>query len=571
MNSLSDLNSYAQTSLTYVDDRNPVVNFDRSIPLNFNIDTGDGQDHFLPLGIDITEIVKPDVVNVYFEIDVSSVTDAFVTWETLPSGVIFSNPSTGIYRISNIDTKEQWDAVKDPSIQILSGTPDYNYTAAIHYEPSKNKTWGISVKITVLSNLTSTTSLSASPTFFAKNYADLSASASLSVLPGKRKDAVFDGTVAFTLIALGADLDYAYSNLQTIISMSASSKVLYGMQSNLSAIASQTVSYSRLRTPNANLNSIASINSYIGNYSYAITQTSSPTDYDWVYGNIINSFITTDYKIAGVSGAPLNGAGIYTRSGGSWVLQQNLPYTLPSGVPSDYYGFGSSVSIDSTGTYAVVASQNQYSGIPDIYFYARSGTTWTQTSKFTNSAYYGFPEVFMSKDGSYTVLTNGFADDVYVFVRSGTTWTQESVISRNLSTNTNRPRLNSDATVLAFQDINSTTLEGIVKIYTRSGTTWSLQSSISAPESGVIDFGRAISITNDGLGLIISAKQNSKGIVYVFEYSTGSWNLLHKLRAEGLDDIAPHYGAYITCDGDFNKIQIISYETAIKRYDYDII
>jgi hypothetical protein len=64
MNSLSELNALSQTSLTYADDRSAKIVFDRPEGIDQIKYVGTGQSHNMSFGIDITEIVKPDELDI---------------------------------------------------------------------------------------------------------------------------------------------------------------------------------------------------------------------------------------------------------------------------------------------------------------------------------------------------------------------------------------------------------------------------------------------------------------------------------------------------------------------------
>lgn len=149
MNTLSDLNSYGQTSLEYTDNRSAQVVFDRPVADNQNYDAAVNEVHQVPLGIEILEIIKPEVVNVFYEIDVTGITGATVTWPTIPSGCTVTNPSAGIYRLNFINNKETWDIVKRPNISVPGRTVDFTYTPKVKYEPSQTKSWSVFIRVTV--------------------------------------------------------------------------------------------------------------------------------------------------------------------------------------------------------------------------------------------------------------------------------------------------------------------------------------------------------------------------------------------------------------------------------------
>lgn len=155
MQSLSDLNGYGQTALDYTDVRLPAVIFDRVTPLDQNIFVAQGSEHQVPAGINIVEIIDPVVMDVYYEIDISSMPGATFAWATVPAGCVATEPSAGVYRMSNIQTAEQWILVRNPTIDIVLLQDDFTYTATIGYGTSDTKTWSVNAVISVIATLNS--------------------------------------------------------------------------------------------------------------------------------------------------------------------------------------------------------------------------------------------------------------------------------------------------------------------------------------------------------------------------------------------------------------------------------
>lgn len=483
MNSLNDLNVYGSTTLTYTDDRNAAVIFDRTVPLDFSIDTGAGVSHDLPLGIDILEIIKPDIVNTFFEVDVSSVTGATVTWDTLPSGVVYSNPSTGVYRISNIDTKAQWDAVKAPSINILSSTPDYSYNAAIYYEPSKDKTWGISVRISVMSDLFVTTSISAAPTFFAQNYSHLYTTASINFVGGKKKELNFDGTSSFSLYCLAQDLEKTMAILQTAFTMNAQPYDFTKAQVALNAIVQQYAAPVATRRITQNLPIVADVYNLLGIIKR--------------YQSNLNVVATTSPTIAQYP-----------------VYQQTITQT----------GIGADVSMSSDSKYVAARSSDT------VYVYYKD-SSWTQQAAISFAS---AKSIKLSKDGTRLVIGGGVAPGkAEIYVRSGSTWTLEQTITPGaLDSGADygcSVSINSDGTYVAvgaqyhFID-NVYSDSGSAFIWTRSGSSWSQQAAFYAQSTGVVTrFGKNIALSDDGALLFGKALVDGNGTFFIFTRSGSTW------------------------------------------------
>lgn len=120
MNSLQDLNNYGSTIVNYDDQRDPTVKFTSFEVANI-AETILDLEFPAQYSVDVEEIIRPDIANCYYVIDVSAVPGATVTWDTVPSGLIAENPSPGVYVIGYIQSPAQWDIVKTPTITAPAG------------------------------------------------------------------------------------------------------------------------------------------------------------------------------------------------------------------------------------------------------------------------------------------------------------------------------------------------------------------------------------------------------------------------------------------------------------------
>jgi hypothetical protein len=127
---------------------------------------------------------------------------------------------------------------------------------------------------------------------------------------------------------------------------------------------------------------------------------------------------------------------IFVRSGSTWSQQAKLVASDPGS--NDSYGY--SVDIDSDGNTAIVGSSSE-SSQGAAYIYTRSGTSWSQQQKIVSSDIasndnFGMG-VSITNDGD-TVMVGARLDDdnsytnsgsVYFFTRSGTSWSQVSKVT----------------------------------------------------------------------------------------------------------------------------------------------
>ena len=153
--------------------------------------------------------------------------------------------------------------------------------------------------------------------------------------------------------------------------------------------------------------------------------------------------ISGSYAIAGAPGhnASRGAAYIYFKSGGQWIQQAKL--TAADAAAGDV--FGQAVAID--GDYAVVGAPRKANGAMleygAVYVFKRSGTTWTQEAKILHTDPLADRDLLgwdvdisgiylVAGAPSHELTVNGNQGAVFFFTRSGTTWTQTSKIVTTL-------------------------------------------------------------------------------------------------------------------------------------------
>jgi hypothetical protein len=249
------------------------------------------------------------------------------------------------------------------------------------------------------------------------------------------------------------------------------------------------------------------------------------------------------YAIVGCSGDDTGGtnmgsAYIFTRSGSTWTQQQKIQH----GDLTNSDSFGSSVAINSDGTYAIVGARTQTGfDYGAAYIFTRSGSTWTQQAKIVSSDLESLDNfghsVSISSDGSYVIVgapgedTGGSnAGSAYIFTRSGSTWTQQQKIqssdvqggdgfgnSVSISGDTNH------AIVGAAGEDTGFTGAGSSYIFSRSGSTWTEQRILRSPTALEKDFfGQSVSMSSNGSYVLVGANEDdggrvSNGTSYIYE------------------------------------------------------
>lgn len=161
MSSLSSLNG---RTIEFTDNRSPNVVFD--FPVAFDIsEVGESNVLTLKRNIDILDVVKPDLANCKFIVDVSSVAGTVMDWGTLPAGVTVTEIN-GVYTVEGIDSQAIWDTIKEPTITIPAGFQgSFSYDCVISFF---NGTEIVSLEWTVgtfvpVSNFVSTATMTIEP------------------------------------------------------------------------------------------------------------------------------------------------------------------------------------------------------------------------------------------------------------------------------------------------------------------------------------------------------------------------------------------------------------------------
>lgn len=149
MNSLNELNNYGNTGVSFIDQRAPRVDFDRLVATTQSLLCEDGEFYVLPTGINVVDVIQPDIVTITYTIDVSSITGATVAWASLPADVTSSNPSTGVYEVTGINSQSDWTAVKAATVV---GIPDttlgsFEFTSTLTTSLNDEFTWTTAVTV----------------------------------------------------------------------------------------------------------------------------------------------------------------------------------------------------------------------------------------------------------------------------------------------------------------------------------------------------------------------------------------------------------------------------------------
>lgn len=289
---------------------------------------------------------------------------------------------------------------------------------------------------------------------------------------------------------------------------------------------------------------------------------------DWFGSNIV---LNSDSTIALISAHGRDDGGVsargavyvFTRSGGTWTYQQKI--LAPDPALDDWFGLG--VGINSDATIALIgACLKDEGGLIDrgvVYYYTRSGTTWTYQSKIlindlNINSYFG-AGIALNNTGDYALIGAYGKDEggilargvVYIYTRSGSTWTyQNKILAPDAQPGDYFGRsvaINKDATIALIGAYNRSEAGvncGAVYHFTRSGSIWSYQNKLLAPDRANGDqFGLYLSIDSESNKALIGSRKAKigteveAGAVYAYSRNGTSWSFQNKI-------IASDYKAY---------------------------
>lgn len=277
-----------------------------------------------------------------------------------------------------------------------------------------------------------------------------------------------------------------------------------------------------------------------------------------------------------IVGAPLNedivntnanvgAAYIFTRSGSSWTQQAKLL----AGDAANGDEFGHSVGLE--GDTALVGSWRDDDGgtnTGSVYVFTRSGTVWTQQTKFTASDR-AAADTFgnaLSLDGNTAVIGSVGDDDpnnsgaAYVFQGSGSSWAQQAKLKASDAAGFDQAgstvSISGDRVVVgAFGDDTAAGANaGSVYVFERSGISWSQVAKITPADAAATDefgTGAAVSGTTIIAGAPFGDEDNGtdSGAAYVYQGGGASWAEQTKLKGINLQ-LNDNFGYAVAIDGD---------------------
>lgn len=232
---------------------------------------------------------------------------------------------------------------------------------------------------------------------------------------------------------------------------------------------------------------------------------------------------------------------VFTLDGSTWTEKT----VLTESVGSSYNRFGSSVSLSSDGSTALVGAE-WISGPGAALVFTLSDSAWAEQTKLTASDGDKFGHsTALSSDGNTAFVghpsSHDGAGDVHVFVRGGSTWTEQSAFG-----------IGADVAALSFgwslslssDDTNLLVgapggyVGGAALLFGRTGSTWAQQHVLTSSDAEYRDnFGYSVSLSSGGSTALVGAYYKSitfstesgqvtneaQGAAYVFRRVGSTW------------------------------------------------
>ena len=580
MDSLNQWNAFSSESITFDDQRTPRTVFDRINAVNQVININQHELHNVPIGIEITEIIRPSDASPQYIIDLSTCPGATSTWNDLPVGCSITSPSSGVFVLSGMDTVEKWDAVKSPQIAVpMEYTGTFTYTATIRYSGTTDKTWDIVTTVNDIDNMTPLDDF-----YFEKGYSG-------PLLGAPTIEDTYNTSWTVTIVP---------SHPEYLISLTASGTGGTFTQDpetfEITIEGTRTEVNSYMSTLNIEIGPSV-ITDWNITYT-AINDTTSATDIKIQYfytleyiGPVLSDGSYTFNTVSLITGTPnitfesdeinptytvvvtpedptlVRTLSLFNGSY-KWLEDQFIPNPDPDQM--DQWGGGwLDAAFSYNASWLAVASdldnnqQSPYKYGSVIFFKRNVENEYVLNEIFlpdtgTADTYLESPDnIQMSDDGltcSFEAGTTLPQKTIYVFTRTDDEWSKQTSIS---TSRLNCYQLSTDGNTLIFVQSGSTPTYSSIKIYKRSGGTWSLYQTITMDTYSISNSGMWISQDLTSFVVADSSFNSNIGKVYCYRYSTSTtqWALEHTFTYPG-SSAYPKFGSYVHLSRDGNSINI---------------
>ena len=165
-NTLTQLNDFSNSALTYEDQRSYSIAFSPNSPSNPSVAVNEDFAFENPVGTNIVEISSAPGPLTY-NINLSSLAaNTSLTWPSLPVGVSILNPGGNVYSLTGYFSPETWNQIRNPMIFVKDQGTNFSYTANIQYPDPANvanvavKSWTVNAVVTASEELSNPTAWS---------------------------------------------------------------------------------------------------------------------------------------------------------------------------------------------------------------------------------------------------------------------------------------------------------------------------------------------------------------------------------------------------------------------------
>jgi hypothetical protein len=558
MNSLQELNTFGNSTITYTDTRPAAVKFDRINATNQAISVNQHDTHPASPGFQIIDVIRPTDCLPTYTINVSGITGATVTWPVVPSGCTVTNPSTGVYRISGVNSATTWNIVRNPTINLtVSYVGVGTYTCTVTWNSTQTKT--------------STTTLTV---------------VDIDIFGSNPSDFYFLGGVAGTITGNPVIIDNYSTTWTATVTPSTTSLIT----SLTSAGSGGTSSFNGTTKVLTIAGTKTQVNSHLNSISYVIPS-STKQDFTFQYGVVNDTLLEGDSRTqqmftteilsatrstetyatntsTTISNGPLITDALYTGTGNyamtitpsttaavsSFTIGATLNYwpsyttsgSFDSGSSNDGGGGIPSLAHNTTMTYIAYADSAANSNLGKVLVYTRSGNVISLQQELTptdydpqsgsNKLYFGSQIVANSNFNVLAILARGDnlptetdAEErgaVYIFRRSGTTWTQElRAINTEVDASYYYQHVSISPDGNTFCATNGVNQNGTVRLnfYNYRSGFWYLDSTVTT--TGVRQI---IGFTDNNYFFVGGPNETASGLstagaVFVFKRTADTW------------------------------------------------
>ena len=238
---------------------------------------------------------------------------------------------------------------------------------------------------------------------------------------------------------------------------------------------------------------------------------------------------------------------VYRYTSGSWSLEQTLDFTGSNNDPDQKFGCSVALSGDHL---LVGASHYGNLSAGRMFYFTRSGTTWTEQNNWDASGYkfFGFACGFDIVEGSSSNrwddtrmwVSNGVdtasGGRIWTYTRSGSTWTEEANFIGSSAIQFGYDAVSNGTTMVVgapATNLSGVTQGGSAFIYTRSGSTWTFRKKIDpSTSSGYGAFGSKVAMSGTTIAIASASGTNASKIVDIYTGSGASWSLQQTISGD---------------------------------------